>query len=407
MISKIEKAVDQNLNEAIEVLKDLISIPSTRGNEIRVARYLSERIKNLADSIELIPITDEIMKDPDYSFKLENFHYTDSANLRVRLDGVGEGKSLAFNTHMDVVPPSEGQRDAFSPFTKDNKVFGRGANDCKGQIAILWLLLKSLKTLKLKPTGDIVIDFVIEEENGGNGTLKVVRDGLNVDAAIILEPTELQVVHLVRGAVWFTVKTEGKAGHSGSPETTVSALKEAIKAMDKIEKVREELLKVSKNKLDEIKDHPNPMPCTFGMLHSGNWPAATPNEAVLKGVFGFLPPFNREEVQKILTKSVENERAKIYFDMLNNDPSFVEKSHPLVITMLESAREAGIKSKAEFMNASCDAWRYSVQLKIPAIVFGGGSISTAHSKEENIPIEHIKKGAMALINFIYKWSGLK
>ena len=407
MISDIEKAVNQNLNEAVELLKDLISLPSIRGNEIKVARYLFERIKNLADSTELIPITDEIMKDPDYSFKIENFHYFDSANLRVKLNGVGNGRSLAFNTHMDVVPPSEGQKNAFSPYIKDNKVFGRGANDCKGQIAILWLLVKSLKTLKLKPAGDIVIDFVIEEENGGNGTLKVVRDGLNVDAAIVLEPTELQVVHLVRGAVWFTVRTEGKAGHSGSPETTVSALKEAIKAMYKIENVREELLKISRNELDEIKNHPNPMPCTFGMLYSGNWPAATPNEAILKGVFGFLPPFHREEVQRKLNEAVENERAKIYFDMLNNDPSFVEKSHPLVKTMLESAKKAGIKSKAEFMNASCDAWRYSVQLQIPTIVFGGGSISTAHSKEENIPIEHIKKAAMALLNFIYKWSGLK
>ena len=67
--------------------------------------------------------------------------------------------------------------------------------------------------------------------------------------------------------------------------------------MDSIEKVREELLAVARRHIPMIAVHPNPMPCTFGMLHSGNWPAAAPAEAVLKGVFGLLPPFHRGDIQ--------------------------------------------------------------------------------------------------------------
>jgi len=403
---KVIEVIEKNMNESVELLKDLIRIQSVRGQEKEISRFLKTKIEKYADSAELVIMPESITSDADYSFPLENFKYDGAANLRVKLNRAGKSKSIAFNTHLDVVPASPGQDNAFLPFVKDHKVYGRGANDCKGQIATLWLMLKCLADLGIRPQGDITIDFVLEEECGGNGSLLVVRNWLKADAAIVLEPTELQVVHLVRGAVWFTVETHGKAGHSGSPGTTVSALKEAIKVMNAIEGVREKLLKVSRKEVGKISDFPNPMPLTFGMLHSGNWPAAAPNLAVLKGVFGFLPPFKREDVQKELSTAVNSNNTEIKYNMLNNDSSFTEENHQLVQTMLESARSADISAHPEFMNASCDAWRYSEQLKIPTVVFGGGSLSTAHSKEEHIKIDDIKKAAAALVIFLDRWSGL-
>jgi acetylornithine deacetylase len=400
------KTVERNLDSSLRILKELIKFPSTRGNEKDISRYLKKEICRYVDSTGLMIVPESITRDPDYSFKIKGFRYGGTANLRVKLRGKGKGKTIAFNSHLDVVPPSAGQDHAFSPRLRDNKIFGRGACDCKGQIATLWLMLKSLHELKLSPFGEVVVDFVVEEECGGNGTLLALKNGLRADAAIVMEPTDLQVVHLVRGAVWFEVTTRGKAGHSGSPASTKSALKEAIKVMGAIEDVREKLLLISRKKVREIAHHPNPMPCTFGMLHSGNWPAAAPSEAVLKGVFGFLPPFRRKEVQKELKKALNKFQTVMKFNMLNNDPSFLRKGHPLVQRMLEAAREAGIESKPEFMNASCDAWRYSQQAKIPAIVFGAGSITSAHAKDEHIDIDDIKKAALALIYFIDRWSGL-
>ncbi|MFZ5515183.1 MAG: M20 family metallopeptidase [Candidatus Zhuqueibacterota bacterium] len=406
-INTIARIIKNRTADAVGLLKELIRIPSVRGQEKDISRFLKSKIEPFADSAELVEMPESIVADPDYSFRIENFMYNGAANLRVKLNGVGQSRSVAINTHLDVVPASAGQDNAFDPVESDGKIYGRGANDCKGQIATLWLVLASLAELGLRPRGDVTIDFVLEEECGGNGSLLVVRNGLKADAAIVMEPTELQVIHLIRGAVWFTVETRGKAGHSGSPGTTVSALKEAINAMDAIEGVREKLLQASRKHVAKIAEHPNPMPLTFGMLHSGNWPAAAPGHAELKGVFGFLPPFNRTEVQKELSAAVNSDNATIHFDMLNNDPSFTEENHPLVQTMLQSAQRAGFVSKPEFMNASCDAWRYSEQLKIPTVVFGAGSLSTAHSKEEHIAIAAIQKAALALILFLDSWSGFK
>jgi acetylornithine deacetylase len=347
------------------------------------------------------------MDDPDYSFRLEGFSYGETANLRLKIRGASGGKSLAFNAHLDVVPDTPGQVDPFSPVVRDGRVYGRGANDDKGPVVTIWLVLKALRDLKWRPAGDITVDFVVEEESGGNGTLLVVRNGLRADGCIVLEPTDLKVAHLVRGAVWFEVRTTGVAGHSGSPGSTVSALKEAIKCMDSIEKVREELLAVARRHVPMIADHPNPMPCTFGMLHSGNWPAAAPSDAVLKGVFGFLPPFHRADIQARIREAVAPHRAEVLFNMLNSDASWVDGGHPLVGGLIAAAGKAGITSGPVFMNASCDSWRYSEQLGIPAVVFGPGSISTAHGKQENVPIDEIRQAALAIIHFLNDWSGFE
>jgi len=399
-------AVDRNLGAAVEILSQLILFPSTRGNEQEVSRFLKSRIEDCADRADLILLPDALQDDPDYSFRLDGFSYKGTANLRVTVIGSGGGKSLAFNTHLDVVPPTVGQESAFSPVVKEEKVYGRGACDAKGQAAVLWLVLKTLADLRLRPGGDLTVDFVAEEECGGNGSLLVVRQGLRADAAIILEPVELQVAHLVRGAVWFEVRTRGIAGHSGSPGSTVSALKEAIKSIESIEKVREELLTVARSHLPMIAGHPNPTPVTFGMLHSGNWPAAAPSEAVLKGVFGFLPPYHRQDIQERLHRAVAPHRAEIRFNMLRSDPAYIPADHPLVGGVIGAALEAGIQAAPAFMNASCDSWRYTEQLGIPAVVFGPGSITKAHAVDEHIAISDIRRAALALVYFIEQWSGL-
>ncbi len=400
-------AVEKNVPEALEILSGLIAIPSTRGREQGPARFLEPRLKGLADSVGLVPIPDAIRDDPDYSFPLDGFRYAGEANLRAAIKGHGSGRSLALNTHLDVVPATPGQADPFEARIDGGWVHGRGACDAKGQAAALWLVFKSLSDLGLRPGGDVVADFVVEEECGGNGTLLVQRNGLAADGAIVLEPTGLEVVDLVRGAVWFEVRTAGVAGHSGSPGTTVSALNEALEAMRAIERVREETLLRSRKAVPRIAGHPNPAPLTFGMLHSGNWPAAAPDGAVLKGVFGFLPPFRREDIQAKLSEAVAGPRAGIRFPMLRSDPSAVAEGHPLTQTLLAACADAGVASRTAFMNASCDSWRYTEGLGIPAVVFGAGSLATAHGREERVAVDDIRKAAAILIRFLDRWSGLE
>ncbi len=133
-------------------LMDLISIPSTRGNEGPASEYVYSEIKPYVDHCKLIRIDDSIMQDPDYDFPLPSFTYKDTPNVECVIKGSGGGPTIVLNSHLDVVPPSEGQVDPFTPRDENGIIFGRGASDDKGQAAAMFALSLLLKE-KAK-TGD-------------------------------------------------------------------------------------------------------------------------------------------------------------------------------------------------------------------------------------------------------------
>jgi acetylornithine deacetylase len=369
-------------------------------------RFLGEQISPYVDTCSLVPVDDTIMQDPDYAFPIPGQTYRETPNIECLIRGEGHGPTVVFNTHLDVVPPSEGQTDAFLPRLAEGKLFGRGACDAKGQAAVLFALALLLRERRVRPAGDTVFHFVIEEENGGNGTLAMIRRGVRANAAIILEPTEMAVVPAVRGAMWFELQTTGRAAHSGSSGNRISALDKAVEAMQILRSYHDRLLGESRG-LGLFDAFPDPMPVTFGECTAGTWPATVPAKAVVRGVFGFLPNRTRDQVQRemrdaILTKGDEWLRGHfaLTFPMLHSDGNMLPVDHPLVISLLNAVRKNHCEEKISAMTASCDAWFYNNQARIPTAVFGPGSISHAHSAQEQIVLEDILTAASVLADFL-------
>ena len=408
--NKLTDAVEAHKEEAVSLLRDLIRIPSTRGNEGDAMRELQTRLASVVDSAELKPVSDDIQHDPDYSFKLDDFSYADQPNLKVVKKGSGNGKSLIVNTHLDVVPASPGQEGPFEGRIEDGVVFGRGACDCKGQVATFFLALAALKEMGVELKGDVIGHMVIEEECGGNGTLAFVRGEDRADAALVLEPTEFKILPSVRGAVWFTITCYGRAGHSGQAGRTVSALKEAILAIEILERYHARLLEESKG--HSLYDaYENPMPITFGIMEAGDWPAMAPNWATFKGVLGFLPNKTKEEVMQEMQDVLKSEGGDWLPDhfeiefMYRHDCNEVPVSHPLVETLQNACRENGHKPEVAAMPASCGAWFYTNLIDIPTVVIGSGTLGVAHSSQEQIPVEDVAEGAAILATAIADWCG--
>jgi acetylornithine deacetylase len=390
-----------------EFLKSIISIPSVRGKDGNVTKYIFREIKSLCDEIELRLVGNKIKDDPDYAFPILNHTYDDTSNLYAKIRGTGGGKSIVFNTHVDVVPPSPDQDKAFNPYFEKGLIFGRGACDAKGQIATLYALMNNIKSRNVKFKGDVIFHFVIEEECGGNGTLAMVRQGLRADAAIVMEPSEFAVIPSVRGAVWFEGHVYGKAGHSGRAGDTVSAIKLAYEAMWILEKYHDKVLAESKGINPLFDEFENPMPITFGEFQAGNWPASTPSRAVFRGVFGFLPNKNRTEIMKGMQEEIRINGSEwlknnfiMKFNMLHSDGNVLPVDHELVTGMVESVKKYKYDGKVTAMTASCDAWLYNNVLKIPTIVFGPGSLKFAHSKDEQIALKEINDAADILLDFV-------
>ncbi|MDP2982637.1 MAG: M20/M25/M40 family metallo-hydrolase [Candidatus Latescibacter sp.] len=409
---KILQTCDDLIVDTAIFLMRLIQFESTSGYEGPAMEWLYNQFKDISDECELIPVPEDIVDDPDFGFRIDDRPYEGRPNLRVTLKGDGTGKSVIFNAHIDVVPPSKGQLRPFDPYVDEGILYGRGACDDKGQVAVLWTIFKALKKLKIKPRGDIILHLVIEEETGGNGTLALVRRGERADCCINLEPCSNNILTSVRGAVWFTCTFYGRAGHSGSAKTTVSALDMAIEAINIIKDYHSKLLVRTINDDPLFAEYDNPMPVTFGQNEGGDWPAMAPQKQVFKGVFGFLTT-PKEEVMHELVNRIRTKGTKWLkenFEMTfqyRHDTSRIDPNLPFVKTLAESYRTMRVKSKIGAMPASTDACYYTNILGIPALATGCGSLGDAHTDQEQLKLKSLIASAAVMTQFIKEWCGLR
>jgi acetylornithine deacetylase len=130
------------------------------------------------------------------------------------------GRSLMLNAHLDTVGVA-GMRDPFTPAVSAGRMRGRGAMDTKGALAAFMCAAADARELRLR--GDVILTAVSDEEFASAGTEAVAR-GWRAEAAIVGEPTGLDVVIAHKGFVWLQVETRGVAAHGSLPGVGVDAI---------------------------------------------------------------------------------------------------------------------------------------------------------------------------------------
>jgi acetylornithine deacetylase len=152
-------------------------------------------------------------------------HYHEPQPGRVsvvgRLRGSRPGRSLMFNAHADTV--DVGGMDApFSGVIKDGRLYGRGAFDMKGGLAAMMGAMKALADAGRPHGGEILLAAVADEEYASLGTEDLVAR-YHPDAAIVTEPTALDICLAHKGFAWFEVTTKGRAAHGSRFDLGIDA----------------------------------------------------------------------------------------------------------------------------------------------------------------------------------------
>ena len=160
------------------------------------------------------------------------------ANAVGILRGRGGGKSLMFNGHLDTVGVA-GMEAPFSARVEKGRLYGRGAQDMKGGIAAALLAAATLAADSRLP-GDLVVAAVADEEHQSLGTRALLEE-IKTDAAIVMEPTGLEVATTHKGFVWATVETVGNAAHGSSPQDGVDAIAMMGRVLGEIENLQKNL----------------------------------------------------------------------------------------------------------------------------------------------------------------------
>jgi len=160
------------------------------------------------------------------------------ANVVGVLRGRGGGQTLMLNGHLDTVGVA-GMENPFSARVEAGRLYGRGAQDMKGGIAAA-LLASSILAGETRLRGDLVVAAVADEEYKSIGT-RALLDEIKTDAAIVMEPTGLEIATAHKGFAWATVETLGKAAHGSRPQDGVDAIAMMGRVLGGIESLQAKL----------------------------------------------------------------------------------------------------------------------------------------------------------------------
>jgi acetylornithine deacetylase len=304
---------------------------------------------------------------------------------------------IVLSGHTDVVPV-DGQDWTSDPFTmieRDKHLFGRGTADMKGFIAVALALVPEF--LKLKLRLPIHLAFSCDEEVGCKGVRPLVdylkHSDKKPSAAIIGEPTSMQVVNGHKSAVRFSTEVTGHESHSALTDQGVNAIMVAGEIIHEINNIREDLIAQG-----DPTGRFNP---PYSTIHIGVISGGTANNIVPKTC-----SFNWET--RLLPGSDQNYvSARVNAVARKLEPAMKAVSPNTGIAIAEANTVPGLAaekdSPAEQLALHCSHTNSThtvsygteaglfQQAGIPAVVCGPGSIEQAHKPDEFIAVSELRK----------------
>jgi acetylornithine deacetylase len=161
----------------------------------------------------------------------------DRPSVIARVKGRGQGRSIILNAHTDTVGLA-GMEAPVAARPAGGRVHGRGSYDMKSGLAACMLALADIRDGGLR--GDVILTAVSDEEHASIGTQSVLRK-VKADAAIVTEPTNLEMVIAHKGFSWHEIITRGIAAHGSRPDLGVDAIAHMGRVLVALEALQRDL----------------------------------------------------------------------------------------------------------------------------------------------------------------------
>ena len=286
--------------------------------------------------------------------------------------GTGGGRALLLNAHLDTVG-TQAMETPFEARVEDGRLYGRGSYDMKGALAAAMLAVADAAARRL--AGDVILMAVADEEVASLGT-EAVLGRVVADAAIVCEPTELQVAIAHRGFAGFEIETHGVAAHGSRPDLGV----DAIAKMGHVLVALEEL----DQRLQAGRRHPL---VGTGSLHAsliegGQEFSSYPARCLLTGERRTLPGETASDIEADLRAAASDAEVRMLF---SREPFEVDEGHELVQTAITAARASGIVGVPFWTDAALVA-----AAGIPSVLFGPAG-EGAHAAVEWVDVSSLER----------------
>lgn len=243
------------------------------------------------------------------------------------LPGRGQGRILMLNGHMDTVGV-DGMDEPFSGEIRDGRLYGRGSQDMKGSLAAMLGAVKALTEAGRELAGDLLLAFVADEEDRSLGSRDLV-DHYRADAAVVTEPTEMDVVHAHRGLTYYQVETFGRAAHGSRFQEGVDAITHMGRFLAQLDLLQRDLPRRTPH------PHAGPPSLHAGVIEGGTDTPTYPGHCSLTIDRRTVPGEHEEEVTAELQKIIDR--------LASEDDTFKAVVKPIMQRPpLETPADAGI-----------------------------------------------------------------
>ncbi len=382
---------------------DRAQLISTLTDLVRINSVNPDLVPGAAGEAEIaIAIADRLRRTPGIDVELQDAG-PNRPNVIASV-GSGSGRTLMLNGHIDTVT-LEGMTEPLSGRIDGSRLFGRGSNDMKSSVAAMIVLLESIATAGNFP-GRLIATFVVDEEYASIGTQAVCReiDRWKPDAALILEPTRLEVTVAHKGFVWATIETHGFAAHGSAWQEGIDAIAHMGRVLGKLEGLRDDL---------QSRDgHPllGPPSLHASLIRGGQELSSYPASCHLEIERRTIPGETRDQVESELTDIIDalrhhDSRFSATLTVgIDRQPFEVSPNAPIVQT-IRSASERVLGRLPEITGGS--GWTDSALLAaagVPTAIYGPGGFGS-HGYEEWADLDMLIDFARVLAQAAYDFSG--
>lgn len=365
-------------DETIRILGDLIRIESISANSnLEIVAYIETLLAASGIVARRVP-------SPDGR----------KASLLATI-GPGDRAGLVLSAHTDVVPV-EGQAWTVPPFAgvvRDNRVYGRGATDMKGFLAVVLAAVSQF--VAASPVAPVHLAFSYDEEVGCRGAPDLVQALMESVAppalGIVGEPTSMRVVCAHKGKVARRLTVTGRTGHSALPHRAANAVDAAVA-------IAHGLRKLAHAEVTRGGDPAFDPPYTtihVGSLHGGSAVNLVPEHAVLEYEIRTMPGRDVSEILTRIDALVAHERERLQALAADTDIVSEEMSaYPGLDSGIEEAsthlvaKLAGDEQPPTTVAFGTEAGLYA-QAGIPTLVCGPGDMVRGHKADEWIGFDEL------------------
>ncbi|MGU3401229.1 M20 family metallopeptidase [Brucellaceae bacterium D45D] len=314
-------------------------------------------------------------------------------NVVARLPAPAGAVSMIWEGHTDTVQV-EAMDKPFQPRLENGRLYGRGAVDDKGCLAMFMLAMRELK--RSGCACDLTFVAAIDEETTFEGVLHHVRTRPAYDLGIAGEPTGLAVVSACKGVIRWRIEVDGRASHASKPEEGVDAL---LAAADLVRHLRDYM---SSHEREHDTLGRRTMTCT--MMQAGEGANTVPGKAVLTFDLRTLPDQTGEEAWAEIRTVIDEfaashpSGAKITMHRPYIDSVSMEVPHDarIVTALSRQLQDYGLPHEPIGVPFGSDATKFT-RAGTPTVVFGPGNIEQAHARDEYVEIDQIVRGSEILI----------